>query len=63
MMAKNMNKINHSTNKLRITGRLELELALAKDRANQGPYVHCRFEQLIQTVRSLNELESDRHDE
>jgi len=25
--------------------------------------VHCRLEQLVQTVRSLNELEGDCHDE
>ena len=58
-----MNKINHSANKLRITGRLELEPGLVESRTNQELYVHCRLEQLVQTVRSLNELESDCHDE
>lgn len=62
-MAKNMNKINHSANKLTITGRLELELALAEGSGNQRSHIHCSLEQFVQTVRSLNELEGNRHDE
>jgi hypothetical protein len=63
MIAKNMNKINHSANKLTITGRLELEPALVESSRNQRSYVHCRFEQFVQAIRSLNELEGNRHDE
>jgi hypothetical protein len=63
MMAKNMNKINHSAIKLRITGRLELEPTLVKNRANQELCVHRRLEQLVQAVRSLDKLEGDCHDE
>jgi len=63
MMAKNMNKINQSAIKLRITGRLELKPTSVKSRANQELCAHCGLEQLVQTVRSLDKLESDRHDE
>lgn len=62
-MAKNMNKINHSAIKLRITGRLELEPTSAKSHTNQELCVHCRLEQFVQAIRSLNELEGNCHDE
>ena len=63
MIAKNMNKINHSAIKLRITGRLELELTLVRSRADQESCLHCRLEQLVQTVCALDKLEGDCDDE
>ena len=63
MMAKNMNKISHSAIKLKMTGRLELERTLVKSYTNHGLCVHCRLEQLVQTIRSLDELECNCHDE
>ena len=65
MIAKNINKINHRAIKLRITGRLELGWMLdnLKRCTNQGLGVHCCLEQLIQAVRSLDELEGNRDDE
>ena len=61
-MAKNMNRISHSAIKLMMTGRLELEPMVITSRSKEEMCVHCRLEQLIQTVRSLDKLEGDRHD-